>query len=63
MKSMKECMTIFLLSNKFYNEWGEILLMWEHEKILDGFGKLPPKPQPMGKFAFNFLICFEESHM
>jgi len=40
-KSMKECMTIFLLSNELYTEWGEILLMWEHEKILDGFGKLP----------------------
>jgi hypothetical protein len=28
-KSMKECMTILLLSDELYNEWGEILLMWE----------------------------------
>ncbi len=62
-KSVKECMTIFLLSNELYNEWGEILLMWEQGKILDGFGKLPLKPQLMEKFAFNCLVSLEESHM
>jgi len=62
-KSVKECMTIFLLSNELYNEWGGILLMWEHEKILDGFGKLPLKPQLMEKFAFNCFVSLEESHM
>lgn len=63
MKFVKECMTIFLLSNELYNEWGDILLMWEWGKILDGFKKLPLKPQPMGKSAFNFFVNLEEYHM
>ncbi len=63
MRSMKECMTILLLSDEIYDEWGEILLMWEQGKILDGFKKLPLKPQPIKKSAFNCLVGLKDSRM
>jgi hypothetical protein len=28
-RSMKECMTILLLSDELYDDWGKIFLMWE----------------------------------
>jgi hypothetical protein len=34
--SMKECMTILLLLDMFYNEWKEILVMWELGRIWMG---------------------------
>jgi hypothetical protein len=37
--------------------------MWEHGMIGDGFGKLPLKPQTMGKFTFNYFVGLKESHM
>ncbi len=46
---VKECMSIPLLSDLLYEKWKEILLLWEQGKILDGYGKMFSKPQPMGK--------------
>jgi hypothetical protein len=41
---VKECMSIMLLLNLFYEKWKKILLLWEQGKILDGYGKLPSRP-------------------
>jgi hypothetical protein len=60
---VKEFMSIMLLSNIFYEKWKEILLLWEQGKILDGYGKLPSRPQPMGKSTFNRLVGLKEFHM
>jgi hypothetical protein len=40
-------MSILLLSDMFYEKWKEILLMWEHGRILDDYEKLPLRPQFM----------------
>jgi hypothetical protein len=56
-------MSIMLLSNLFYEEWKQILLLWKHGKILDEYGKLPSRPQLMGKSAFNCLVGLKEFHM
>jgi hypothetical protein len=62
-RSVKECISLLLLSDMFYEKWKEILLLWEHGKILDMYYKLPSRPQPMGKSAFNCLMGFKEIHM
>jgi hypothetical protein len=51
-----------LLSNIFYEKWKEILLLWDQGKILDGYGKLPSRPQPMGKSTFNCLVGLKGEH-
>jgi hypothetical protein len=56
-------MSTLLFSNLFYEEWKEILLLWEQGKILDKYDKLLSRPQPMGKLTFNFLAGLKESHM
>ncbi len=45
--SMKEYMLILLLLNMFYEEWKEILLLWEQGKILNGYSKLPSRPHSL----------------
>jgi hypothetical protein len=60
---MKDCMTILLLLDELYDEWGDIFLMREQGKILDGFKKLPLKPQPIKKSTFNCLVGLKESHI
>jgi hypothetical protein len=60
---VKECMSILLLLDMFYKEWKEILLLWEQGKILDGYCKLPSRPQHVGKSAFHFLVGLKETHM
>jgi hypothetical protein len=60
---MKECMTILLFLDMFYNEWKYILLLWEQGKILNGYNKLPIRPQPIKKSAFNYLVGLKEIHM
>ncbi len=62
-QSVKECMSIMLLSNLLYEEWKEILLLWEQGKILDEYGKLPSRPQLVGKSTFNCFVGLKESHM
>jgi hypothetical protein len=47
----------------FYKEWKNILLPWEHEKILDEYGKLPSRPQHVEKSTFNCLVGLKETHM
>jgi hypothetical protein len=44
---MKEYMLILLLLNMFYEEWKEILLLWEQGKILNGYSKLPSRPHSL----------------
>ncbi len=56
-------MSILLLLDLLYEEWKEILLLWEQGKILDGCGKLPSRPQLVGKLAFNCFMGLKESHM
>ncbi len=56
-------MSIFLLSNLFYEKWKDILLLWEQGKILDGYGKLNSKPQLVKKSTFNCVEGLKESHM
>jgi len=60
---VKDCMSIFLLSNLFYEKWKDILLLWEQGKILDEYGKLNSKPQLVKKLTFNCLKGLKESHM
>jgi len=62
-RSVKECMSILLLSDLLYEEWKEILLLWEQGKILDKYGKLPSRPQLVGKSTFNYLVGLKEFHM
>jgi hypothetical protein len=62
-QSVKECMSIPLFSDLLYEKWKEILLLGEWGKILDGYGKLPSRPQPMGKSTYNYLVGFKEFHM
>jgi len=46
----------------FHEEWKEILLLWVYKgNILDNYGKLPSRPQPMGKLAFNCFMGLKES--
>jgi hypothetical protein len=59
----KEYMSILLLSNLIYEKWKDILLLWEQGKILDKYGKLLLKPQPVRKSVFNCLVGLKESHM
>jgi hypothetical protein len=59
-RSVKECMSIMLLSNLLYEEWKVILLLWEQGKILDKYGKLPSRPQLVGKSTFNCLVGLKE---
>jgi hypothetical protein len=48
----------------FHEEWKEILLLWVYKgNILDNYGKLPSRPQPMGKLAFNCFMGLKESQM
>jgi hypothetical protein len=56
-------MSILLLLDMFYEEWKEILLLWDQGNILDGYEKLLSKPHPVGKFAFNYLVGLKESLM
>jgi hypothetical protein len=56
-------MSNLLLLDMLYKEWKEILLLWEHVKILDGYDKLPSRPQPVGKSTFNCLVGLQEIHM
>jgi len=62
-QSIKECIIILLLLDMLYNEWKEILLLWGQGKILDGYGKLPSRPQPIGKSSFNCLLGLKETYM
>ncbi len=56
-------MTILLLLDMLYNEWKDLLLLWEHGKTLDGYNKLPTRPQPIKKSTFNYLVGLKEIHM
>jgi hypothetical protein len=44
-------------------DWKEILLLWEQGNFLDEYGKLPSRPQPVGKSAFNCLVGLKEFYM
>jgi len=46
-----------------YSKFKWSLLLWEHGKILDGYKKLPSKPQYVKKSTFNHLVGLKETHM
>jgi hypothetical protein len=56
-------MIILLFLDMLYNEWKEILLLSKHGKTLDGYNKLPTRPQPIKKSTFNYLVGLKEIHM
>ncbi len=53
-------MIILLLSNMLYDEWKQILLLWEQSKILDGYAKLHARLQLVEKSAFNCFVGLKE---
>jgi hypothetical protein len=56
-------MSFLLILNMLYEEWKEILLLWEQGQILDGYNKLPSRPRLVVKSTFNCLVGFKEFHM
>jgi hypothetical protein len=56
-------MTILLLLNMLYDEWKQILLLWEQNKILDGYNKLHARLQLVEKSIFNCFVGLKEIYM
>jgi hypothetical protein len=54
---VKELITIIMVSNEMYDVWSRMLLSWEEQLLLDGIGKLLPKP-PKGvkKLSLAYLV-------